>query len=176
MELPRRQFLRLAATATALPTLMRTAAAQSWPARPVRLVVGFTPGGPADILARLLAPWLSERLGQQFIIENRPGAGSNIATEAVVRSQPDGYTILIATTVNAVNATLYDKLPYHFMRDTAPVAGIIRVPQVIEVHPAVPVNTVAELIAYAKANPGKLNMASAGNGTVQHVAGRCSRP
>ena len=174
MQLSRRRVLRLAAAAAAAaatPAVARRALAQSWPARPVRVVVGFTPGGPADILARLISPWLSERLGHQFVIENRPGAGSNVATEAVVRAPADGYTLLIATTANAVNATLYDRLPYNFLRDMAPVAGLIRVPQVIEVHPSVPVNTVAELIAYAKANPGKLNMASAGNGTVQHVGG-----
>jgi len=175
MELSRRRLVQLAASAAAaaatLPTLARGARAQTFPARPVRIVVGFPPGGPADILARLISPFLTEHLGQQFVIENRPGAGGNVATEAVARSAPDGTTLLIVTTANAINATLYDKLPYNFIRDMAPVAGLIRVPQVVEVHPSVPVTTVPELIAYAKANPGKTNMASAGNGTVQHVGG-----
>jgi tripartite-type tricarboxylate transporter receptor subunit TctC len=171
MQLPRRQFLRLAATAAALPAVPRLARAQAYPSRPVRWIVGFAAGGPAEILARLIGQWLSERLGQPFIIENRPGAGSNIATEAVVRAPADGYTLLLVTTANAVNATLYDKLNYNFMRDIAPVAGLIRVPVVVEVNPAVPVKTIPELIAYAKANPQELNMGSAGNGTVQHIAG-----
>src|SRR5262245_29738963 len=171
MELSRRRVLHLAAGGVALPASARRAKAQAYPARPVRIVVGFPPGGPADILARLISPFLSEHLGQQFVIENRPGAGGNVATEAVARSAPDGTTLLIVTTANAINATLYEKLPYNFIRDMAPVAGLIRVPQVVEVHPSVPVTTVAELIAYAKANPGKINMASAGNGTVQHVGG-----
>jgi tripartite-type tricarboxylate transporter receptor subunit TctC len=171
MKLARRQFLHLAAGAAALPGLSRIATAQGYPARPVHLIVGFAPGGPADILGRLIGQWLSERLGQQFVIESRPGAGSNIATEAVVRSPGDGYTLLVVTSANTINATLYDKLSYNFIRDMAPVAGLIRVPQVIEVNPSLPVATVPEFIAYAKANPGKLNMASAGSGTVQHVAG-----
>jgi tripartite-type tricarboxylate transporter receptor subunit TctC len=137
----------------------------------VRIIIGFPPGGPADILARLIGQRLSERLGQPFVIESRPGAGSNIATEAVARSPADGYTLLLVTTANTINATLYEKLNFDFIRDMAPVSGIIRVPQVIEVHPSVPVTTVPEFIAYAKANPGKLNMASAGSGTVQHVGG-----
>jgi tripartite-type tricarboxylate transporter receptor subunit TctC len=170
MKLLRRQLL-LAAVAAALPAGSRIAKAQTYPTRPVRIVVGFPAGGPGDILARLMGQWLSERLGQQFIVENRPGAGSNIATEAVVRAPADGYTLLLVTPPNAISATLYDKLNYNFIRDIAPVAGIIRVPQVIEVHPSVPANTVSEFIAYAKANPGKVNMLSAGNGTVQHVAG-----
>jgi tripartite-type tricarboxylate transporter receptor subunit TctC len=137
----------------------------------VRLISGFPPGGPADILARLMGQWLSERLGQPFVVENRPGAASNIATELVLRGAADGYTLLIVTSANTINATLYDKLNYDFMRDSAPIAGFIRVPQVLEVHPSVPARTVPEFIAYAKARPGQLNMASAGNGTVQHVAG-----
>jgi tripartite-type tricarboxylate transporter receptor subunit TctC len=171
MKLPRRRFLRLVVGAAALPTVSRVVRAQSYPARPVRWVVPFASGGPAEILARLLGQWLSERMGQPFIIETRPGAGSNVGTEAVVRSAPDGYTLLLVTTANAVNASLYDKLNFVFMRDIAPVAGIIRVPAVVVVNPAVPIKSIPELIAYAKANPGKLNMGSAGNGTIQHVAG-----
>jgi tripartite-type tricarboxylate transporter receptor subunit TctC len=171
MILPRRRFLHLAAATVALPAVARTAWAQAYPIRPVRIIIGFPPGGPADILGRLLGQWLSERLGQPFVIESRPGAGSNIATEAVVRSAADGHTLLLVTTANTINATLYEKLNFEFIRDMAPVCGIIRVPQVVEVHPSVPVTTVPELIAYAKANPGKLNMASAGSGTVQHVGG-----
>jgi tripartite-type tricarboxylate transporter receptor subunit TctC len=167
----RRRFLQLAAAGAALPATARLAGAQAYPARPVRMIIGFAPGGPADILGRLIGQWLSERLGQQFVIESRPGAGSNIATEAVARSPADGYTLLVVTSANTINASLYDKLNYNFIRDMAPVSGIIRVPQVIEVHPSVPATTVPEFIAYAKANPGKINMASAGNGTVQHVAG-----
>jgi tripartite-type tricarboxylate transporter receptor subunit TctC len=171
MNRTRRRFLRLAACAAALPAFARAARAQAWPARPVRIIIGFPPGGPADILARLIGQRLSERLGQPFVVESRPGAGSNIATEAVVRSPADGHTLLLVTTANTINATLYEKLNFDFIRDMAPVAGIMRVPQVIEVHPSVPVTTVPEFIAYAKANPGKLNMASAGSGTVQHVGG-----
>jgi tripartite-type tricarboxylate transporter receptor subunit TctC len=167
----RRRFLQLAAAGAALPATARLAGAQAYPARPVRMIIGFAPGGPADILGRLIGQWLSERLGQQFVIESRPGAGSNIATEAVARASADGYTLLVVTSANTINASLYDKLNYNFIRDMAPVSGIIRVPQVIEVHPSVPATTVPEFIAYAKANPGKINMASAGNGTVQHVAG-----
>jgi tripartite-type tricarboxylate transporter receptor subunit TctC len=171
MKLPRRQFLHLAAGAAALPALACIARAQTYPSRPVRIIIGFSAGGPIDILARLIGQWLSERLGQPFVIEARTGAGSNIATEAVVHAPADGYTLLGVTSANTINTTLYDKLNFNFVRDIAPVAGIIRVPQVIEVNPSVPVTTVPEFIAYAKANPGKLNMASAGNGTVQHVAG-----
>ena len=159
---PPKQFLHLAAGAAALPALSRIARAQAYPARPVRVIVGFPAGGPTDITARLIGQWLSERLGQQFVIENRPGAGSNIAVETVVRAPPDGYTLLIVGATNAVNATLYDKLNFNFIRDIAPVAGIIRVPLVMEVHPSVPAKTVPEFIAYAKANPGKINMASGG--------------
>jgi tripartite-type tricarboxylate transporter receptor subunit TctC len=155
----------------ALAAAPRIAVAQGYPARPVHMIVGFAPGGPADILGRLIGQWLSERLGQQFVIESRPGAASNIATEAVVRAAGDGYTLLVVTSANTINATLYQKLSYNFIRDMAPVAGLIRVPQVIELNPSLPVTSVPEFIAYAKANPGKLNMASAGSGTVQHVAG-----
>jgi len=171
MKLPRRKFLYLTAGAAALPALACVARAQTYPSRPVRIIIGFSAGGPIDILARLIGQWLSERLGHPFVIESRPGAGSNIATEAVVHAPADGYTLLGVTSANTINTTLYDKLNFNFVRDIAPVAGIIRVPQVIEVNPSVPVTTVPEFIAYAKANPGKLNMASAGNGTVQHVAG-----
>jgi tripartite-type tricarboxylate transporter receptor subunit TctC len=165
MKLPRRQFLQLAAGVAALPAAWRIAWAQTYPTRPVRLILGFAAGGPSDILARLLGRWLSERLHQPFVAESRPGAGGNIATEAVVRAPADGYTLLLATAPNAINATLYDKLNYNFIRDMVPVASIIRVPQLMEVNPSFPAKTVPEFIAYAKANPGKINMASAGNGT-----------
>jgi tripartite-type tricarboxylate transporter receptor subunit TctC len=145
--------------------------AQAYPSRPVRWVVPFPPGGPAEILARLFGQFMSERLGQPFVIENRPGAGGNIGTEAVVRSPPDGYTMLLVTTANAINASLYERLNYNFIRDIAPVAALIRVPAVLEINPMVPVDSVPAFVAYAKANPGRLNMASAGNGTIQHVAG-----
>jgi tripartite-type tricarboxylate transporter receptor subunit TctC len=171
MKLPRRNFLHLAAVAAALPAVSPTARAQSYPSRPVRIIVGFAAGGTVDILARLIGQWLSERLGRQFVIENRPGAGANIATEAVVKAPPDGYTLLFATTTNAVNTTLYDKLNFNFIRDIAPVAGFTRVPNVIVVNPSVPATTVPELIAHAKANPGKLSMASGGIGTPGHVFG-----
>jgi tripartite-type tricarboxylate transporter receptor subunit TctC len=170
MKLPRRQFLHLAAGAAALPAASRIAWAQAYPTRPVRLIVGFPAGGTADISARLIGQWLSERLGQQFVIENRPGAATNLATEAVVRAPADGYTLLQVTTSNAINATLYDKLNYNFVRDITMVAGLTRTPLVLEVHPAVPVNTAPEFVAYAKANPGKLSMASFGTGTISHVA------
>jgi tripartite-type tricarboxylate transporter receptor subunit TctC len=172
MKLPhRRQFLHLAAGAAALPALPRLAWAQAYPTRPVRIVVGFPAGGNQDVIARLIAPWLSERLGQQIVIDNRPGAAGNIAAEAVIRSPPDGYTLLLVGSNNAINASLYDKLGFDFVRDTAPVAGIIRVSQVIVVNPSLPVKTVPELIAYAKANPGKVTMASSGSGTPPHIAG-----
>jgi tripartite-type tricarboxylate transporter receptor subunit TctC len=171
MKLPRRHFLHLAAGAAALPAVSRIGWAQSYPTRPVRLIVGFAPGGPNDIVARLIGQWLSERLGQQFVVENRAGAGGNIGTEAVVTSAPDGYTLLLATVPNAVNASLYEKLNFNFIRDTTPVAGIIRVPMVILLNPSVPATTVPEFIKYAKANPGKVNMASAGNGSAPHMAG-----
>jgi tripartite-type tricarboxylate transporter receptor subunit TctC len=171
MKLPRRQFLHLAAGAAALPTISRIAWAQAYPSRPVRIVVGLTAGSASDIVARLVGQWLSERLGQQFIVENRPGAGTNIAAEAVVRSAPDGYTLLLAASPNAINASLYDKLSFNFSRDIAPVAAISREPNVLVVNPSLPTRTVPELIAYAKANPGRINMASAGNGTTSHLAG-----
>jgi tripartite-type tricarboxylate transporter receptor subunit TctC len=171
MKLPRRQFLRLAAGAAALPGVSRIASAQAYQTRPVRIIVGIPAGGASDSLARLMGQWLSERLGQQFVLENRPGAGSNIATEAVVRAPPDGYTLLLATAANAVNATLYDKLDFNFVRDIAPVASIGREPQIVVVNPSVPVNTVPELVAYAKANPGKISYASGGIGTAQHMSG-----
>ena len=171
MKLARRQFLHLAAGAIALPVVSRIAWAQTYPARPVRIVVGLTAGSASDIVARLVGQWLSERLGQQFIVENRPGAGTNIAAEAVVRSVPDGYTLLLAASPNAINASLYDKLSFNFISDIAPVAAISREPNVIVVNPSLPTRTVPELIAYAKANPGRINMASAGNGTTSHLAG-----
>jgi len=171
MKLPRRTFLHLGAGAAALPVVSRFARAQAYPTRPVRIILGFAAGGGADMTARLIGQWLSERLGQQFIVENRPGAGGNIGTEAVVKSPPDGYTLLLAGTPNTINATLYDKLNFNFIRDIAPVAAIIRQPLVMAVHPSVPAKTVPEFIAQAKANPGKINMASGGNGTTPHVAG-----
>jgi tripartite-type tricarboxylate transporter receptor subunit TctC len=171
MKLSRHQFLHHAVGAAALPAVSRVAWAQSYPRRPVRIIVGFPPGGATDIVARLMGQWLSERLGQQFVIENRPGAASNIGTEAVVRASPDGYTLLMASVNNATNATLYDKLNFNFIRDIAPVVGIVRVPLVMVVNPLLPAKTIPEFIAYAKANPGKINMASAGNGSISHVAG-----
>jgi tripartite-type tricarboxylate transporter receptor subunit TctC len=171
MKLLRREFLHLSAAAIALPSVARLARAETYPARPVHIMVGFAAGGPNDISARLIGQWLSERLGQQFVVENRPGAGGNVATELVVRAPADGYTLLLVPAPAAINATLYDNLNFNFIRDIAPVAGILRVPEVMVVNPAVPANTVPEFIAYAKANPGKINMASAGNGTVPHVAG-----
>src|ERR1700737_1665110 len=171
MKFPRRQFLQLAAAAAVLPAVSKNATAQTYPARPVRLIVGYTPGGSADLTARLIGQWLSERLGQPFVIENRPGGGANIATEAVVRAPPDGYTFLLAAPANAINATLYDKLNFNFLRDVEPVAGLIRFPNVVVVNPSLPVKSIPELIAYAKANPGKLNMASSGNGSTIHMSG-----
>jgi tripartite-type tricarboxylate transporter receptor subunit TctC len=171
MNIPRRRFLQLAAGAAALPAASRIAWAQSYPTRPVRLIVPIAAGGTQDILARLMGQWLSERLGQPFVIENRPGGGGNIGTEAVVRAPADGYTLLLVSSQNTNNATLYDKLSFNFIRDIAPVAGLIRGPFVMAVNPAVPAKTVPEFIAYAKANPGKLSMASAGNGTGPHLAG-----
>ena len=169
--LHRRQFLHLAAGAAALPAVSRIARAQNYPTRPVRIIVGFSAGGTTDIGARLIAQWLSERLGQPFVIENRPGVGTHIATEAVVRAPADGYTLLMVTGANAINTTLYDKLNYNFVRDIAPIASVIRSPFVLEVYPAVPVKTVPELITYAKANPGKINMASFGTGSASHLSG-----
>jgi tripartite-type tricarboxylate transporter receptor subunit TctC len=171
MKLPRRKFLYLAAGAAALPVVSRIAWAQAYPARPVRIIVGATAGGGFDIVARPMGQWLSDRLEQPFVIENRPGAGTNIATEAVVRAPPDGYTLLLASAANAINAALYDKLSFNFIRDIAPITGIMRVPSAMMVHPAVPAKTVPEFIAYAKANPGKINMASGGIGAPGHVAG-----
>ena len=171
MTLSRRRFLHLAAGAAALPAVSRIARAQSYPLRPVRVIVGFAAGGTTDLLARMIGQWLSERLGQPFLIENRPGAGTNIATEAVVKSAPDGYTLLMVSPPNTINATLYEKLNFNFLRDIATVAAIARVPNVMEVNPSVPASTVAEFIAYAKANPGKLSFASAGVGSSQHLSG-----
>src|SRR6266545_895580 len=171
MKLPRRRFLHLAAGAAALPAVSRLARAQSYPSRPVRIIAPTAPGGAPDILARLIGPWLSERLGQQFVVENRPGSGSNIGTEAVVRASPDGYTLLVVSSANTINATLYDKLNFVFLRDIAPVAGIISLPFVMVVNPSVPAKTVPEFIAYAKANPGKISVGSPGIGTPGHVAG-----
>jgi tripartite-type tricarboxylate transporter receptor subunit TctC len=167
----RRKFLHLAFGAAALPAVSRVARAQAYPTRPVRIIAAFAAGGGVDITARLIGQWLSERLGQSFVTENRPGAGGNIGTEAVVNAPPDGYTLLLATVPNAVNGTLYEKLNFNFIRDIAPVAGIIRVPMVILVHPSVPAGTVPEFIGYTKANPGKVNMASAGTGSAPHMAG-----
>jgi tripartite-type tricarboxylate transporter receptor subunit TctC len=167
----RREFHRLATFAAALPVLPRFAGAQAWPAKPVHIVVGFAAGGGVDITARLIGQWLSERLGQSVVIENRTGADGNIATEAVVNAPADGYTLLLAALPNAVNATLYPKINFNFMRDIAPVAGVIRVPMVVLVHPSVPARTIPEFIAHAKANPGKINMASAGTGSAPHMAG-----
>ena len=171
MKFLRRQFLQLAASAIALPVVSRVARAQTYPSRPVRLVVCYPAGGANDIIGRLIGQWLSERLGQQFIIENRAGAAGNIGTEAVVRSPADGYTLLLAGSFNSINATLYDKLDFNFIREIAPVAGILRATLVMLVNPAFPAQTVPEFIAYAKANPGKLNMASGGIGNITHVAG-----
>jgi len=171
MKLPRRAFLHLAAGAAVLPAVCKIAKAETYPARPVRLIVGYTPGGSADLTARLMGQWLSERVGQQLIIENRPGGGTNIATEVALRAPPDGYTYLLAAPANAINATLYDKLSFNFLRDTEPVVGIIRFPNVVVVNPSLPIRSIPELIAYAKANPGKLNMASSGNGSTIHMSG-----
>jgi tripartite-type tricarboxylate transporter receptor subunit TctC len=171
MEIPRRQFLHLAAGAAAIPAVSRIARAATYPSRPVRWIVPYPPGGATDIQARLLGQWLSDRLGQPFIIENRPGGGGNIGTEAVVRAAADGYTLLLVGPPHAINATLYDKLNFNFVRDIAPVAGIMSVPNVMVVNPSVPAKTVPEFISYAKANPGKINMASSGNGSSPHVAG-----
>ena len=175
MKLPRRNFLHLAAGAVALPGVSRVAWAQAYPSRPVRLIVPAPAGGSFDITARLMGQWLSERLGQPFVIENRPGAGTNIGTEAVVRAPADGYTLLLVGTPNAINATLYDKLNYNFIRDIAPIAGIIREPNVMVLNPSVPAKTVPDFIAYAKANPRKINMASSGNGSSPHMAGELFR-
>jgi tripartite-type tricarboxylate transporter receptor subunit TctC len=171
MKLPRRQFLHVAAGAAALPFAPYVARAQAYPTRPVRWVVGFVPGGASDPVARIMGQWLSERLGQPFVIENKPGAGSNIAAQSVVASPPDGYTLLMVPTASAINATFYDNLPFNFLRDIAPVAALVRIPNVIVVNPALPVQNLAEFIAYAKTNPGKINVGSAGTGTANHMAG-----
>ena len=171
MKFPRRTFLHLAAGAAALPAVSSIARAQAYPSRPVRVIEGFGAGGAPDILARLLGQWLSERLGQQFVIENRTGAATNIATEAVVRAPPDGYTLLLVTPANAISATLYDNLNFNFIRDITPVASFVRAPFVMVVYPSFPAKTVPEFITYAKANPGRINMASGGIGTANHVAG-----
>ena len=171
MKLPRRQFLHLAAGVVALPALSRIAWAQAYPTRPVRIVVGFPPGTSSDITARLIAEWLSQRLGQQVLVENRTGAGTNIAAETVVQASPDGYSLLWVTQTNAINATLYESLNFNFIRDIAPVAGVIRVPTVMMINPSVPAKTVPEFIAYAKANPDKINMSSPGIGSANHVLG-----
>ena len=171
MEIPRRAFLQLVASAAALPASPPNARAQSYPTRPVRIVVGFAPGGSTDIGARVVGQWLSERLGQPFVIENRPGAGANIAAETVVRAAPDGYTLLLVSSSDTINATLYPKLSFNFLRDIAPVASMTWQPQVILANPALPARTFGELIAYAKANPGKVNVASAGNGAISHLSG-----
>jgi tripartite-type tricarboxylate transporter receptor subunit TctC len=169
-RIPRRRFLQLAGAAAAASGIARPALALDYPTRPVRFVVGFPAGGQQDIMARLIGQWLSERLGQQFLVENRSGAGGNVGAEAVINSPPDGYTMLLVGSPNAINATLYEKLNFVFLRDMAPIASFARTPLVMEVHPSVPVTTVPEFIAYAKANPGKINYASAGNGTPQHVS------
>jgi tripartite-type tricarboxylate transporter receptor subunit TctC len=171
MEFPRRRFLGLAAAAVTLPAAPRLARAEAYPARPVQLTVYFAAGGGNDIIARLIGQWMSERLGQAFVILNRPGGGGNVGTEAVVRADPDGYSLLFISTSNATNATLYDKPGFNFIRDIAPVAGISREPNLMVIHPSVPANSVSEFIAHARANPGKINYASAGIGTSQHMAG-----
>jgi tripartite-type tricarboxylate transporter receptor subunit TctC len=171
MKFARRQFLHLAAGAVALPALSRGAAALDYPTQPVRILVGFAPGGTTDVIARLTGQYLSERLGQPFIVENRPGAGTNIATEEVLHARPDGYTLLLVTVSNAINASLFKEISFNFLRDAAPVAGIMQVPNVVVVNPAVPVKTLPEFIAYAKANPGKIAMASGGVGSSSHMSG-----
>jgi tripartite-type tricarboxylate transporter receptor subunit TctC len=170
MGLPRRRFLRLAGAALTAPAIVGAARAQAYPTRPVRWIVGFPAGGSTDTLSRIMGNWLAERLGQPFIIENKPGAGTNIAVQAVVNAPPDGYTLLFATSSNAINATSYESLPFNFLRDIAPVAALAELPFVMEVNPSVPAKTTAEFIAYAKANPGKVNMASFGAGTISHLA------
>jgi tripartite-type tricarboxylate transporter receptor subunit TctC len=171
MKLSRRIFLRVTAAVAALPAILGRSSANTYPARPVRIIAGFAAGGGVDITARIIGQWLSDRLGQSFVTENRPGAGGNIATEMVVNGSPDGYTLLLATVPNAVNATLYENLTFNFIRDIAPVAGIIRVGMVVLVHPSVPANTLPEFLAYVNSNPGKVNMASAGMGSAPHMAG-----
>jgi len=169
MLIPRRSMLRLAGGAVALPAVTRLARAQSYPSRSVLVLVGYAAGGPTDICARLIADWLSQKLGQQFVVENRSGAGSNIATEAVIHAEPDGYTLLLVTTSNAINATLYPHLNFNYMASMVPIAGIMQAPSVLEVNPSFPVKSTAEFIAYAKANPGKINLGTAGNGSPPHM-------
>ena len=171
MKLPRRKFLHLAAGAVALPAVSRIVRAQAYPSRPVRIIVPFAPGGSTDISARLIGQWLSERLGQQFVVENRPGAGSNVGTEMVVNAPPDGYTLLLVGASSAINMTLYEKLSFNFVRDIAPIAGIVSIPFTMVVSPSFPAKTVSEFIAFAKLNPGKVNIASGGNGTAGHLSG-----
>src|SRR3954464_13393190 len=171
MKLPRRNFLDMAAGAAALQAVSQFAKAQAYPSRPVRIVVPFAAGGATDIIARLIGQWLSARLGQPFVIENRPGAGSNIGTEVVVNAPPDGYTLLLVGASSAINATLYEKLSFNLLRDIAPVSGIISIPFIMTVNPSFPAKTVSEFIAYARANPGKVNMASGGKGTAGHLSG-----
>jgi tripartite-type tricarboxylate transporter receptor subunit TctC len=175
MPLPRRQILKLAAAAIAAPAVARGAWAQGYPTRPVRLIIGYTPGGSADITARLMGQWLTERMGQPFVVESRPGGGTNIATEAVVRAPPDGYTLLLVAPANAINATLYEKLNYDFIRDSVPIAGLNRFPNVMEVNPAVPAKSVPEFIAYAKANPGKITMPRRATARPSTCRPSCSR-
>jgi tripartite-type tricarboxylate transporter receptor subunit TctC len=170
MRLPRREFLQMAASAATLPAVARSARAQSYPTRPVRIILGFPAGGSTDIVARIMGAWLAERLGQSFVVENKPGAGTNLAVQTAVNSPPDGYTLLFVTTTNAINATFYGTLPFNFLHDIAPVAGLVDLPFVIDASPSLPVKTVAEFIAYAKANPGKINAASFGTGTISHLA------
>ena len=170
-DLQRRQFLALAAGVATSPAISRAARAQAYPSRPIRMLVGFAPGGGTDVMARLMQPTLNQQLGQQIVIENRPGAGTNIATEAVVRSAPDGYTLLMVTASNAINATLYQHMNFNFLRDMVPVAGVIRYPNVVEINKELPVKDIPEFIAYLKANPGKISMASGGVGSSQHLAG-----
>lgn len=171
MTFARRQFLRLAATAVALPAVIHTARAQAYPTRPLRIVVGYTPGGAGDILSRLIGQWLSERLGQPIIIDNKPGAGSNLSVQAALNAPADGYTLLFVATVQAINASLYETLPFNFLRDFAPVASLVELPFVMVVNPSVPAKNVSEFIAYAKANSGKISMASFGTGSISHLAG-----
>lgn len=171
MPLPCREFLCLAATAVVLSTAARTASAENYPSRPVRVVVGFAPGGGADLSGRLMVQCLSERLSHPFVVDNRPGAGANIAMDAVAKAMPDGYTLLLVSPGAAINATLYEKLPYNFVRDFAPISGFLRVPNIMVLNPSVPLKTVPDFIAYARANPGKVNMASAGSGSSVHVSG-----
>jgi len=170
MKLPRRDFLRLAAAAAAVPAAAVRASAQGYPTRPVRLILGFPAGGSTDLVARIMAAWLTERLGQSVVVENKPGGGTNLAVQTAINSPPDGYTLLFVTTTNAINATFYPTLPFNVLRDIAPVAGLVDLPFVMEVNPSVPAKTVAEFIAHAKANPGKVNTASFGTGTISHLA------